>query len=60
MSFEVQEIAIRMHVSGDNSRHDRNGGAESPHSTRERIDREALLRECVRLVLQALKDSQER
>lgn len=60
MSFDVQEIAIRMHVSGENSRHDRNGNAESSHSKHERIDKDALVRECVRLVLQALKDSEER
>jgi len=60
MSFDVQEIAIRMHVSGGNSPLDQNGDADSSRSRRERIDKDALVRECVRLVLQALKDSKER
>jgi hypothetical protein len=57
MPFNIHEIAIRMQVSGNNGQPQCNGSTEPREAP---LDKEALIRECVRRTLEAIKVSKER
>jgi hypothetical protein len=58
MPLEINEIDIAMRVTDEDARRERlHVGTEPPAPTR--IDRENLIDECVRRVLQALKSRDE-
>ena len=56
MPLEINEIDIAMRVADDDSRH---GSLPAGTTPAPRIDREELIEECVRRVLQALKSRDE-
>jgi hypothetical protein len=60
VAFEIQEIAIQMHVEDGTGSPEPNGPSEEEGGGGAPIDQEALVRECVRRVLRVLKDSGER
>ena len=57
MPLEINEIAIAMRVSAGGGDHDEGRGSASGGRAEE--DREELIQECVRRVLQALKARSE-
>jgi hypothetical protein len=57
MAFEIQEVVIQMQISDGAARPVENS---NPESTGTSVDRDSIVRECVRRVLLTLKDSRER
>jgi hypothetical protein len=58
MALEIREIEIRMRVGGSGDPADEAEGPDAPE--RDGVDREAIVEECVRRVLRAIRMVKER
>jgi hypothetical protein len=60
MPLEIQEITIGMHVTENPAQRMSSGSQNQGAAAAEPGDRDALVKECVRQVLQALKETKDR